>query len=231
MTFTECIDLWEEAEGSSFFTISVQHRALIEGSVFSSQIDTSCPFCESQAPQIHCFLQSFWTGNYILANFGIGRSGKDASTILGSVHAFDPEAVCDDTTFQPCSSRALANHKAVVDTFRKLYNLNSGIPDGQAVAVGRYQEDVYYTGNPWFLCTLAAAEQLYDALYQWNRLGSVNVTYLSLSFFQALDSSVQTGSFPSNSPAYSTIVRAVKAYADGFIDIVVCIRSYFGSVF
>ena len=231
MTFAECIDLWEEVKGSSFFTISAQHRALVEGSAFASQLNISCPYCDSQAPQIRCFLQSFWTGNYILANFGIDRSGKDASTILGSIHAFDSEAACDDTTFQPCSARALANHKAVVDSFRNLYDLNSGIPDGQAVAVGRYQEDVYYTGNPWFLCTLAAAEQLYDALYQWDRLGSVNVTDLSLGFFRALDSSAQIGSFPSNSPTYSTIFRAVKTYADGFINIVVCIRSYFGSVF
>lgn len=231
MAFAEYIDLWEEAKGSSFFTISAQHRALVEGSAFASQLNISCPYCDSQSPQIRCFLQSFWTGNYILANFGIDRSGKDASTILGSIHAFDPEAVCDDTTFQPCSARALANHKAVIDSFRNFYDLNSGIPDGQAVAIGRYQEDVYYTGNPWFLCTLAAAEQLYDALYQWNRLGSVNVTDLSLGFFRALDSSVQIGSFPSNSPTYSTIIRAVKTYADGFINIVVCVQSYFGSVF
>jgi len=160
------IDLWEEVSGESFFTIAVQHRALVEGSTFASQVGSSCPYCDSQAPQILCFLQSFWAGTYTLANFGSSRTGKDANTLLGSIHTFDPQAACDDTTFQPCSSRALANHKVVTDSFRSIYNINSGIAEGTAVAVGRYPEDSYYNGNPWYLCTMAAAELLYDALYQ-----------------------------------------------------------------
>lgn len=215
------VDLWEEVKGSSFFTIAVQHRALVEGSAFANKFGKSCPYCESQAPQLLCFLQSFWTGEYILANFGNDRSGKDASTLLGSIHTFDPEAGCDDTTFQPCSPRALANHKAVTDSFRHLYKLNSGVQDGQALAIGRYQEDVYYNGNPWFLCTLAAAEQLYDALYQWNRLGFIEVTDVSLSFFQALDSSIKKGSFASGTSVHSAIVNKVRTYADLFANIVV----------
>lgn len=39
-----------------------------------------------------------------------------------------------------CSDRALANHKAVVDSFRSIYTINSGIAAGVAVAVGRYAE-------------------------------------------------------------------------------------------
>lgn len=215
------IDLWEEVQGSSFFTIAVQHSALAEGSAFAKRLGSSCPHCDSQAPQVLCFLQSFWTGEYILASFDNDRSGKDANTILGSIHTFDPEAGCDDSTFQPCSARALANHKVVVDSFRHLYQLNAGISDNHAVAVGRYAEDVYYEGNPWFLCTLAAAEQLYDALYQWDRLGGINVTDVSLPFFQALDKSIQRGSFASGSSNYTRIVGAIKGYADGFAGIVV----------
>lgn len=79
-----------------------------------------------------------------------GRSGKDANTILASIHMFDPGATCDSTTFQPCSDRALANHKVVTDAFRSVYAINKGIAKGVAVAVGRYPEDVYYDGNPWY---------------------------------------------------------------------------------
>lgn len=43
--------------------------------------------------------------------------------------------------------------------------VNSGIPAGSAVSVGRYSEDSYMGGNPWYLNTLAAAEQLYDGSY------------------------------------------------------------------
>ena len=144
-------DLWEEVDGSSFFTIAVQHRALVEGNTLAGQIGQSCPGCVSQAPEILCFLQSFWNGEYILANINVndGRSGKDANTLLGSIHTFDPTAACDDSTFQPCSDKALANHKVLTDSFRSIYAINSGIAEGTAVAVGRYTEDTYQGGNPW----------------------------------------------------------------------------------
>lgn len=153
-------DLWEETGGSSFFTMAVQHRALVEGNALAQQIKKSCPGCVSEAPQILCFLQSFWNGNYIDANINEdnGKTRKDANTLLGSIHTFDPSAGCDDSTFQPCSSRALANHKVVTDSFRSIYKINAGIPEGKAVAVGRYPEDVYQGlaiidpnehANPW----------------------------------------------------------------------------------
>lgn len=109
----------------------------------------------------------------------------------------------------------------MVDSFRSIYPINSGIPEGQAAAVGRYPEDSYFNGNPWFLCTLAAAEQLYDALYTWNRTGSLTITPTSLSFFQDLYSSAATGTYSTPSSAYSSIVDAVGTYADGFVSIVV----------
>lgn len=144
-------DLWEEVNGSSFFTISVQHRALVEGGTLAEQIGKTCPGCASQAPQVLCFLQSFWNGNHIEGNInqGNGRSGIDAGTLLGSIHTFDPTAACDDSTFQPCSSRALANHKVTTDSFRSVYKINAGVGQGHAVAVGRYSEDVYQGGQPW----------------------------------------------------------------------------------
>ncbi|CAK7242700.1 MAG: glycoside hydrolase 15 protein [Sporothrix thermara] len=213
-------DLWEEVSGSSFFTISAQHRALVEGSAFASRVGASCTYCDSQAPQILCYMQSFWTGSYMNANFGGGRSGKDANTVLASIHAFDPTAACDDATFQPCSSRALANHKVYTDSFRSVYSLNSGIAEGSAVNVGRYPEDVYYNGNPWFLTTLAAAEQLYDAIYTWNRLGSLTITSTSLAFFQDLYSSAAVGTYAASTSAFANIVAAVKTYADGHVALV-----------
>jgi hypothetical protein len=67
--------------------------------------------------------------------------------VLASIHTFDPEAGCDDATFQPCSPRMLANHKSFTDSFRSVYGVNSGIAQGAAVAIGRYSEDVYYNGE------------------------------------------------------------------------------------
>lgn len=144
-------DLWEEVHGSSFFTTAVQYRALVEGEILAVRIKKSCRSCLSQSPQILCFLQRFWNGKFISANINVNndRAGKDVNTLLASVYTFDPSAHCDDTTFQPCSPKALANHKAVTDSFRSIYAINTAIPRGVALAVGRYPEDTYQGGNPW----------------------------------------------------------------------------------
>jgi glucoamylase len=217
-------DLWEEVNGSSFWTIAVSHRALVEGEAFAKRVGKTCDGCDQIAAEILCFQQSFWTGSYINSNINLvasnGRSGKDVNSILASIHVFDPEAACDDSTFQPCSANALANHKSVVDSFRNgLYDINENTKT-RAIAIGRYVEDIYYTGNPWYLCTLAAAEQLYDALYQWNKQGAIDITPTSLAFFQDFDSSVMTGTYPSSSSAYSSLMTAIRTYADGFLSIV-----------
>lgn len=204
----------------SFFTVASQHRSLVEGSAFAARVGASCSWCDSQAPQILCYMQTFWTGSYINANTGGGRSGKDANTVLASIHTFDPEATCDDVTFQPCSPRALANHKVYTDSFRSVYSINSGIAQGVAVAVGRYPEDSYYNGNPWYLSNLAAAEQLYDAIYQWNKIGSITITSTSLAFFKDVYSSAAVGTYASGSSAFTAIISAVKTYADGYVSIV-----------
>ncbi len=93
--------------------------------------------------------QSFWNpgGSYITANTASGRTGKDANTVLASIHTFDAEAGCDATTFQPCSDKALANLLAYTNAFRSIYSINNGIASNAAVATGRYPEDVYFNGN------------------------------------------------------------------------------------
>lgn len=216
-------DLWEEVHGSSFFTVASQHRALVEGSTLAKAVGTSCASCDRVAPHILCFLQSFWSssGGYVVSNIhtDINRTGLDANSLLVSIHNFDPAAGCDDLTFQPCSSRSLANHKAVTDSFR-FYAINSGIAAGQAIAVGRYSEDVYYEGNPWYLATLAAAELLYDSVYTWKLYGVINVTETSLPFFKDLSSSVKTGAYTSDSQTFTDLVDAVRVYADGFVSVV-----------
>jgi glucoamylase len=143
-------DLWEETDGSSFFTIQNQHRSLVEGAQLAHDLGVTCTGCD-QAPEILCFLQSFWNGEFIVSNINVdnGRTGIDGNSILGSISTFDIDAYCDSPTFQPCHSQSLANFKVLIDTFRATYAINSGIPEDQGVAVGRYAEDVYMGGNPW----------------------------------------------------------------------------------
>lgn len=111
-----------------------------------------------------------------------------------------------------------------------MYGLNSGVAEGTAVAVGRYSEDVYYNGNPWYLCTLAAAEQLYDALIVWKAQGYIQVTSTSLSFFQDLYSSAATGTYASGTSTYTTLYNAATTYAEGYVNIVATYAASNGSL-
>ncbi|KAG8963066.1 hypothetical protein FRC00_007844 [Tulasnella sp. 408] len=216
-------DLWEEVQGNSFFTTAVQHRALREGARLATTLgdSTRASTYSTQAGSVLCYLQNYWSSsnNYIISNLNAnnGRSGLDTNSILTSIHTFDPNAGCESATFQPCSDKALANHKAVVDSFRSIYAINSGIASNRGVAVGRYKEDSYYGGNPWYLCTFAAAEQLYDALYTWNKIGSITVTSTSLSFFQQFLSTATAQTYSSTSAGYATIVAGVQQMADDFV--------------
>jgi glucoamylase len=106
-----------------------------------------------------------------------------------------------------------------VDSFR-FYPINKGTPYGAAVAVGRYAEDVYYGGNPWYLTTLAAAEQLYDALYVWKQEGSLSVTLTSLGFFRDMVPTVDLGVHSATTSTFKELCDAVLDYADGFVDFV-----------
>lgn len=197
--------------------------ALVEGAALAAELGKPGEKYAAIAPHVLCFLQRFWipSGGYVDSNINAndGRTGKDANSILTSIHTFDPSLSCDASTFQPCSDRALSNLKSVVDSMR-WYNINKDIPRGTAVAVGRYSEDVYYDGNPWYLNTLAVAEQLYDAIYVWKQEGSITVTQISLSFFQELVPDVASGTYASGTSTYTALFNAVSAYADGFVDIV-----------
>ncbi|PPQ97586.1 hypothetical protein CVT26_002314 [Gymnopilus dilepis] len=218
-------DLWEEIDSSSFFTSAVQHRALREGATLATRVGQNSLVAgyTAQADNIlsSCRRVSYWnpTGGHITANTGGGRSGIDANTALASIHTFDPTAGCDAATFQPCSDKALSSLKVYVDSFRTIYGINSGLPPNAAVATGRYPEDVYFNGNPWFITTAAVAEQLYDALIVWKQQKSLTVTSTSLAFFQQFSPPITPGTYASSSTQFTTIITSVQTFADGFLAI------------
>jgi glucoamylase len=84
-------------------------------------------------------------------------------------------------------------------------------------------------GNPWYLITLGAAEQLYDALYTWNKQGFITVTSVSLAFFNDF-TPVAAGTYSSSTATYTTIVNAVKTYADGYVNVVATFAQTNGSL-
>jgi len=214
-------DLWEETDSSSFFTTTVQHRALRQGVTLAAALgdfDAAFEYI-AQAYSLLCFLQTYknTAGGYFTVNTASGRSGIDSNTVLASIHVFDPSAGCDAVTFQPCSDVALSNLKVYVDSFRGIYSINKGIAPNAAVATGRYPEDVYYGGNPWYLSTFAVAEQLYDALIVWDQQQEIAVTVTSLAFFRQFIPNLTVGSYAASTSTYSTLITSIKDFADGFV--------------
>jgi hypothetical protein len=120
--------------------------------------------------------------------------------------------------FQPCNSKVLATLKVLVDSFRKIYPINKSTPKGSAVAIGRYPEDTYYQGNPWYLCTLAAAELLYDAVAQFNKQGHLTIDSTNQAFFKDIHPPAHLGSHTGNS--MKSILNSMTKYADGFVSVV-----------
>ncbi|TFK45093.1 glycoside hydrolase family 15 protein [Crucibulum laeve] len=217
-------DLWEEVNSSgSFFTTAVQHRSLRQGITLATTIGQTSVVSgyTTQAANVLCFLQTYWnSAGFITANMGGGRSGKDSNTVLASIHTFDPAAGCDAVTFQPCSDRALSNLVQYVAAFRTIYTVNSGTTASQGAATGRYPEDGYMGGNPWYLSTLAVAEQLYDSLIVWSKQGKITVTATSQPFFAIFSPGIATGDYASTTATFTTLTAAIKTYADGFVAVV-----------
>jgi len=72
-------------------------------------------------------------------------------------------------------------------------------------------------GHPWYLTTFAAAEQLYLAVKTWTTQGSLEVTAISQPFFAQFLSSITAGTYNSSSTQFTTLVPAIRTYADSFI--------------
>ena len=82
------------------------------------------------------------------------HSGLDSSVILAVNHAWEP-----GLSFGPTDNRITKTYEALVNVFNEIYPINSNKSVG--AAMGRYPEDTFFNGNPWFLLTHAMAEYLY----------------------------------------------------------------------
>lgn len=114
----------------------------------------------------------------------------------------------------------LSNIIKYVDSFRSIYTVNAKVPKTAPVATGRYAEDVYYDGNPWYLTTLAVAEQLYLAVQQWSTVKSITITQTSLPFWKTVYPGAKIGKYSHSSREYNKLLDGVLDWADGFVSVV-----------
>ena len=162
-----------------------------------------------------------------------GRSGYGAVPLTVSVLNFDPTLGCDPVTFQPCSDRALSSLKVVGDAFKELFPINKQLSPNQSPYFGFFLEDQLYGGQvkrqlafslPFladydplqvqYFASFNVAEQIFDALITWNIIGKLEVTKVSLKFFQQFDKKIKVGVYRKGSKTYDQLTYAMKTWAE-----------------
>ncbi|GAA5935112.1 hypothetical protein JCM3775_004705 [Rhodotorula graminis] len=148
------------------------------------------------------------------------------------------EAAKDDESFES-AAKVLATLDKLVTAFDKTYPLNKGRRDGarkEAVAIGRYPEDVYdgvgmSVAHPWYLASAGAAEFLYvlvqdlaslaqrpDATFRLTPLVHSSLTSLLPTLSVPLPEPNSTLT-PSH-PAFIPLLSALSRFADGFLAVI-----------
>lgn len=183
----DAFDLWEEYRGQDYYTRVVQLSALEAGA--RNDPARSVVYSEG-AGKIAEALEAQWLPEQGIYGFGAGtraywdgtrkeKPGRnlDAAVLLAVLHGkrvVGRHSVLDD--------RVLSTAVKLEDQFDRLYAINRTRAPDEGVAMGRYEGDDYYGGNPFQLITLCYAElhyRLAAALVVGNR---VDVTRWDLEF-------------------------------------------------
>lgn len=156
-------DLWEEIKGDHFYTRMVQLHALQKGSEFVEPFNPGlAAWLKIQRDLLTVSIEEHFNLDEMRIIENINRvegitkpSGLDAATILAVLHTKGLQRLAFSDEFLMNSAEAIER------SFAALYPINSHRPD-LGTAIGRYPEDHYYGGNPWFLTTLAFAEYYFE---------------------------------------------------------------------
>ncbi|KAI0037742.1 glycoside hydrolase family 15 protein, partial [Auriscalpium vulgare] len=216
---------WPPVWGGVYWTSALQHRALHAvarlGRKLGREIDVKD--FKNRATMILEYMQAcftFWNpeegfmAETTIRDVKQGRGGIGTAPLSLSIFNYDPELGCDAATFQPCSDRALSALKVVGDAFKKVYPIAENIPAGHPTCMGMYLEEKDAHAHPPIFVALNQAEQLYDSLHTWDRVGALNVTDTSLAFFLQFDKKVEIGSYKKGSETYEHIAAAIQQCAE-----------------
>ena len=181
--------LWEEVKGHHFYTRMAQRTAMVLGAKLARRLGDhgAAKWYDQQAVHLNNALESHWSKSkgYILTTLNrVGgldykHSNLDTSVILAVNHSWIP-----GLSFGPTDKRVLKTAKALMDSFTRVYPINKNTQTG--VAMGRYPEDTYFGGHPWFLLTNAMAEYYFTvAAYQKNSKAYNDLAYSFLGRVKA----------------------------------------------
>ncbi len=154
-------DIWEEESGYHYYTQLVQSEALARGAEWVEENGDAARAhaCRSAADTLASSLGALWSAEdgYYRSRIGVvgGVREKvlDTAVILAVLHAGRTQGA--HSVLDPKAQATLA---ALENLFDAEYAINRERPPECGPAMGRYANDAYYGGNPWYLATLAAAE-------------------------------------------------------------------------
>ncbi|MEZ0391630.1 MAG: glycoside hydrolase family 15 protein [Pseudobdellovibrionaceae bacterium] len=186
-------DLWEEVKGDHFYTRLVQLAALEKA---LAQFDESWSLkkadCENVIRLLRQSLNGHWmpeaqsfavTLNRLEGAESYKKTELDLAVVLGSLHSG-----LKSGDFSLRDDRVLATASQLELVFQKIYRLNAdslASPATVVPAIGRYSDDVYFGGNPWYLATAAFAE-LHDRLaHSLGEDSRFQITSFNLPFFRS----------------------------------------------
>ena len=65
-----------------------------------------------------------------------------------------------------------------------------------------------------YFASFNVAEQIFDALITWNIIGELEVTSVSLEFFQQFDKKIRVGAYRKGSKTYNRLTHDLKTWAE-----------------
>jgi glucoamylase len=215
-----CFDLWEEVRGFHFYTQAVQYAALLEGERFFQlgNESTLATYFAREAALLEPALNSYWDAQrkIIVASREVeGRSGYkldglDTAVILAALHTQMESGILSIT-----DDRLLATASALERVFAREYS----IPH----AIGRFSDDIYFGGNPWYLTTAAFSELYYRVATAFEVKGSIEVTENNSGF---LENHSVGSKIPSASREGQRLLARLRARGDRYLS---TIRKHAGS--
>ena len=235
----KCTDLWEEVQGSHFYTRMVQRRSLLEGAQLLDRIGEMpvATACRAEVPPLEAAIANHFDQEkrYVVVTRDVDGDDKgkrtllDVAVLLAALHGETPAT----PFFSPQDDKILATATRLRDKFAAQYPINGTSTDAEgqkmAPAIGRYPEDIYdgandAGGNPWFLATAAFAEHSYRVRSAYQTAPAITISDLNLSFLTAArDAAGSTASLaigdsigPAD-PRFAAITSGLQVIGDRYL--------------
>ena len=225
-TSERSFDIWEEENGYHYYTRLVQAEALARGAEWRKEAGHAAQAraCRSAADELVSSLDAFWSGRdgYYRSRTsvigGISEKALDISVILGVLHAGRKGG-----THSVLDPKAQATLAALENLFDAEYAINIKRPRERGPAMGRYANDAYFGGNPWYLATLAAAEFYFGLVIALLSSGVMPETNENERFRRRLiaaDGARRNTDFAAAAlERGDTFMRTVQAYTPASVDL------------